>query len=102
MAFFRAAMASFKAERLAPGLLAPFPGDAKAFWAELGFDGSFSRRLRDFASRVEDMLPGVSELLTLYRRHNQGNIRISLRGPHSMEGPESAACSFPYTRIGIA
>lgn len=56
MAFFRAAIASLRAERPAPGPLAGFAGEAVAFWAAFGFDGSFSKRVLDLLSRVAIIL----------------------------------------------
>ena len=52
LAFLLAAIASFNADRPAPGPFAVLP-DAGALWPALGFDGSFSRRLRDLESRSD-------------------------------------------------
>ena len=50
----RAAMASFRAERLAPGPAALFVGVEDALEA-LGFEASFSSSVRDLASRAAMM-----------------------------------------------
>lgn len=54
IAFLRAAMASLRADR-PPGLFAVL--EVAETLEPLGLDGSFSNRLRDFASRSDMILP---------------------------------------------